>query len=181
MFCLLRPWCLLENTTHKIFVSITSILSVDTRGLKRTMWMDFLLWMKLSILSGGKWLTTLGFEPRNLGMRSVGVSTSQLRWSLILVRLDKNYFREKTIMYYFLWLLQEVQILKALVLGEEERGQSQYQVMCFVCHIHKEEFISSDAMAKLRQVSHEYLLFINKFLKLFNQRRISHQQSLIIP
>ncbi|XP_075224596.1 BRICHOS-like domain-containing protein out at first isoform X1 [Lycorma delicatula] len=45
----------------------------------------------------------------------------------------------------------EVQILKALVLGEEERGQSQYQVMCFVCHIHKEEFISSDAMAKLRQ------------------------------
>ncbi|RZF44492.1 hypothetical protein LSTR_LSTR002265 [Laodelphax striatellus] len=45
----------------------------------------------------------------------------------------------------------EVQILKALVLGEEERGQSQYQVMCFVCHINKDEFISSDAMAKLRQ------------------------------
>lgn len=45
----------------------------------------------------------------------------------------------------------EVQILKALVLGEEERGQSQYQVMCFVCHIQKDEFISSDAMAKLRQ------------------------------
>jgi hypothetical protein len=49
-------------------------------------------------------------------------------------------------------LLQEVQILKALVLGEEERGQSQYQVMCFVCHFQKEEFISSDAMSKLRQV-----------------------------
>ncbi|XP_063242659.1 out at first protein isoform X2 [Bacillus rossius redtenbacheri] len=44
-----------------------------------------------------------------------------------------------------------VQILKALVLGEEERGQSQYQVMCFVCHFQKGEFISSDAMAKLRQ------------------------------
>jgi len=45
----------------------------------------------------------------------------------------------------------DVQILKALVLGEEERGQSQYQVMCFVCHFQKGEFISSDAMSKLRQ------------------------------
>ncbi|XP_046686622.1 out at first protein-like, partial [Homalodisca vitripennis] len=50
-------------------------------------------------------------------------------------------------------LLQEVQILKALILGEEERGQSQYQVMCFVCHIDKNEFISADAMSKLRQVN----------------------------
>lgn len=48
-------------------------------------------------------------------------------------------------------LLQEVQILKALVLGEEERGQSQYQVMCFIFHISKDAFISSDAMSKLRQ------------------------------
>lgn len=48
---------------------------------------------------------------------------------------------------------QEVQILKALVLGEEERGQSQYQVMCFVTKFVKSDFISSDAMAKLRQVS----------------------------
>lgn len=48
---------------------------------------------------------------------------------------------------------QEVQILKALVLGEEERGQSQYQVMCFVTKFIKSEFISTDAMAKLRQVS----------------------------
>ncbi|XP_021928313.1 out at first protein isoform X3 [Zootermopsis nevadensis] len=45
----------------------------------------------------------------------------------------------------------DVQILKALVLGEEERGQSQYQVMCFLCHFQKGEFISSDAMSKLRQ------------------------------
>lgn len=45
----------------------------------------------------------------------------------------------------------EVQILKALVLGEEERGQSQYQVMCFVFHFPKDAFISSDAMSKLRQ------------------------------
>ncbi|XP_074038520.1 BRICHOS-like domain-containing protein out at first isoform X2 [Leptinotarsa decemlineata] len=46
---------------------------------------------------------------------------------------------------------QEVQVLKSLVLGEEERGQSQYQVMCFIFHFSKDSFISSDAMAKLRQ------------------------------
>lgn len=45
----------------------------------------------------------------------------------------------------------EVQILKALVLGEEERGQSQYQVVCFVTKFVKNDFISTDAMAKLRQ------------------------------
>ncbi|XP_002738882.1 out at first protein-like isoform X1 [Saccoglossus kowalevskii] len=45
----------------------------------------------------------------------------------------------------------EVQIFKALVLGEEERGQSQYQVMCFITKFTKSEFISSDAMSKLRQ------------------------------
>lgn len=43
-------------------------------------------------------------------------------------------------------------MLKALVLGEEERGQSQYQVMCFVTKFQKGDFITSDAMAKLRQV-----------------------------
>ncbi|RZC35479.1 OAF domain containing protein, partial [Asbolus verrucosus] len=45
----------------------------------------------------------------------------------------------------------EVQILKALILGEEERGQSQYQVVCFIFHFDKDSFISSDAMSKLRQ------------------------------
>lgn len=49
------------------------------------------------------------------------------------------------------FFFQEVQILKALILGEEERGQSQYQVMCFIFHFPKEAFISSDAMSKLRQ------------------------------
>lgn len=53
-------------------------------------------------------------------------------------------------------LSQEVQVLKALVLGEEERGQSQYQVMCFLTKLQKGDFISSDAMAKLRQVRTEY-------------------------
>ncbi|XP_026463328.1 out at first protein [Ctenocephalides felis] len=45
----------------------------------------------------------------------------------------------------------EVQILRALVLGEEERGQSQYQVLCFVTRLHQTDFISADAMSKLRQ------------------------------
>ncbi|KXJ83923.1 hypothetical protein RP20_CCG026023 [Aedes albopictus] len=47
--------------------------------------------------------------------------------------------------------MYEVQVLKALVLGEEERGQSQYQVMCFVTKFQKGDFITADAMAKLRQ------------------------------
>lgn len=46
-------------------------------------------------------------------------------------------------------------MLKAVVLGEEERGQSQYQVMCFVTKFLKGDFISSDAMAKLRQVKNK--------------------------
>ncbi|XP_044749174.1 out at first protein [Coccinella septempunctata] len=45
----------------------------------------------------------------------------------------------------------EVQVIKALILGEEERGQSQYQVVCFLFHFPKDSFISSDAMSKLRQ------------------------------
>lgn len=44
-----------------------------------------------------------------------------------------------------------MQVVKALVLGEEERGQSQFQTMCFVNHFFKMDFISSDAMSKLRQ------------------------------
>ncbi|KAH1022136.1 hypothetical protein HUJ04_011577 [Dendroctonus ponderosae] len=51
---------------------------------------------------------------------------------------------------YSFWL-QEVHIMKSLILGEEERGQSQYQVMCFISHFPKDSFISSDAMSKLRQ------------------------------
>jgi hypothetical protein len=60
-----------------------------------------------------------------------------------------------------------VQILKALVLGEEERGQSQYQVMCFVTKLQKGDFISSSAMAKLRQVKLLSALFSSFFFILF--------------
>lgn len=45
----------------------------------------------------------------------------------------------------------EVQIFKVIILGEEERGESQYQTVCFVTRFAKNEFISSDAMSKLRQ------------------------------
>ncbi|XP_072048933.1 out at first protein homolog [Amphiura filiformis] len=45
----------------------------------------------------------------------------------------------------------EVQIFKVIVLGEEERGETQYQTVCFVTRFAKNEFISSDAMSKLRQ------------------------------
>ncbi|KAH0539356.1 out at first protein [Cotesia glomerata] len=45
----------------------------------------------------------------------------------------------------------EVQIIRAVILGEVERGQNQLQVLCFVNHFYKTDFISSDAMSKLRQ------------------------------
>ena len=44
-----------------------------------------------------------------------------------------------------------MQVIKGLVLGEEERGQNQFQIMCFVNYFSKSDFISSDAMSKLRQ------------------------------
>ncbi|XP_071485945.1 out at first protein-like [Diadema antillarum] len=45
----------------------------------------------------------------------------------------------------------EVRIFKTIVLGEEERLESQVRIMCFVTKFSKTEFISSDAMSKLRQ------------------------------
>lgn len=66
-----------------------------------------------------------------------------------------KHLQERVYFLFWCWffvVFQEVQVLKALVLGEEERGQSQYQVMCFVVHFNKDDFISSDAMSKLRQV-----------------------------
>ncbi|XP_074656320.1 out at first protein-like [Tubulanus polymorphus] len=56
-----------------------------------------------------------------------------------------------TIITQFIDFKNDIQIFKSLVLGEEERGQNQYQIMCFVTKLMKNEFISSDAMSKLRQ------------------------------
>ncbi|KAM3830832.1 out at first protein homolog [Vipera latastei] len=46
---------------------------------------------------------------------------------------------------------QEVKIFRALILGELERGQSQFQALCFITRLHRNEIIPSEAMAKLRQ------------------------------
>ena len=48
--------------------------------------------------------------------------------------------------------LQKVQIFKMIVLGEMEQGESPYHSACFVTKFADGEFISSDAMSKLRQV-----------------------------
>ena len=39
------------------------------------------------------------------------------------------------------------------MLEEMDRAESSYEAMCFVTGLEEEEFISSDAMSKLRQVS----------------------------
>jgi len=49
-------------------------------------------------------------------------------------------------------LCQEVKIFRALILGELERGQSQFQALCFITRLHRNEIIPSESMAKLRQV-----------------------------
>ncbi|XP_023933117.1 out at first protein [Lingula anatina] len=56
-----------------------------------------------------------------------------------------------TFITQFIDFKNEIQIFKALVLGEEERGQNQFQVMCYITRFIKNEFISADAMSKLRQ------------------------------
>lgn len=48
---------------------------------------------------------------------------------------------------------QNVKIFRALILGELERGQSQYQALCFVTRLNHNEIIPSESMARLRQVS----------------------------
>ncbi|KAK1786525.1 hypothetical protein P4O66_017655 [Electrophorus voltai] len=50
---------------------------------------------------------------------------------------------------------QDVKIFRALILGELERGQSQYQALCFITRLSRNEIIPSDSMARLRQVSPE--------------------------
>ncbi|XP_014215391.1 out at first protein [Copidosoma floridanum] len=78
----------------------------------------------------------------------------------------------------------EVLIIKALVLGEMEQGQNQYQTLCFVTHFYDKDFISSDAMAKLRQknpstvrvaeINRNYANYsMNLFLDVFQSNVIS--------
>ncbi|XP_059172976.1 out at first protein-like [Physella acuta] len=51
----------------------------------------------------------------------------------------------------FIDFKSEVQIFRILVLGEEELGQTTPQVFCFITRFMRNDFISSDAMSKLRQ------------------------------
>ncbi|XP_042538780.1 out at first protein homolog [Dipodomys spectabilis] len=46
---------------------------------------------------------------------------------------------------------KDVKIFRALILGELEKGQSQFQALCFVTRLHHNEIIPSEAMVKLRQ------------------------------
>ncbi|XP_068173913.1 out at first protein homolog [Antennarius striatus] len=46
---------------------------------------------------------------------------------------------------------QDVKIFRALILGELERGQNQYQAVCFVSRLSRNEIIPSESMARLRQ------------------------------
>ncbi|XP_026871669.2 out at first protein homolog [Electrophorus electricus] len=46
---------------------------------------------------------------------------------------------------------RNVKVLRALVLGEPERGQTQYQALCFITTLQHGDIIPSEAMARLRQ------------------------------
>ena len=48
--------------------------------------------------------------------------------------------------------LQEAQLFRIIMPGEEELGSTQPQTMCFITRFSHSDFISSDAMSKLRQV-----------------------------
>ncbi|XP_010868617.1 out at first protein homolog isoform X2 [Esox lucius] len=46
---------------------------------------------------------------------------------------------------------RDVRIVRALILGEPERGQTQYQVLCFVSRLNHHEIIPTESMVHLRQ------------------------------
>lgn len=56
-----------------------------------------------------------------------------------------------SIITQFIDFRNEIQIIHAIVLGEEERRESIFQIVCFVTQFQKTDFIPSDAMVKLRQ------------------------------
>ena len=68
---------------------------------------------------------------------------------MILVIPSKSKAESKPSILFF----QKRKIFQVIVLGEMDRAESSYEAMCFVTELEEEEFISSDAMSKLRQVS----------------------------
>jgi len=62
-------------------------------------------------------------------------------------------FKVKVEIKAFILFFQKRKIFQVIVLGEMDKAESSYEAMCFVAELDEEEFISSDAMSKLRQVS----------------------------
>ena len=60
----------------------------------------------------------------------------------------------------FSLLIQKRKIFQVTVLGEMDKAESSYEAMCFVTELVEDEFISSDAMSKLRQVKSTLLIII---------------------
>ncbi|CAH2319475.1 out at first homolog [Pelobates cultripes] len=56
-----------------------------------------------------------------------------------------------TFVTYLADFKQSVKIFRVLILGELERGQSQFQALCFITQLQSNEIIPSESMAKLRQ------------------------------
>ncbi|KAL0994609.1 hypothetical protein UPYG_G00124800 [Umbra pygmaea] len=46
---------------------------------------------------------------------------------------------------------RDVRVIRALILGEPERGQNQYQVLCFVSRLNHHQIITTESMVHLRQ------------------------------
>lgn len=54
---------------------------------------------------------------------------------------------------------QKRKVFQVVVLGEIDKAESAYEAMCFVTGLEEEEFISSDSMSKLRQVSSDLCFY----------------------
>ena len=63
-----------------------------------------------------------------------------------------------------------MEIFRIIQLGEQELQEKLYFVYCFVTHLPQNQFISSDAMSKLRQV--RYQIYLVYFLLKHNENTI---------
>ncbi|XP_030648988.1 out at first protein homolog [Chanos chanos] len=59
--------------------------------------------------------------------------------------------RDGTLITFLADFQRHVKIFRAFVLGEPERGQTQYQALCFITWLDHREIIPTEAMARLRQ------------------------------
>ncbi|GFO32975.1 out at first protein-like [Plakobranchus ocellatus] len=89
-------------------------------------------------------------NARNRGgetiVENITANTSADTVTLELLNSDGSYVTQ------FIDFKSEVQIIRIYVLGEQELGQIQPQIFCFITRFMRNDFISSDAMSKLRQV-----------------------------